>query len=668
MRELPSGIPNDTVELGEVIRTVRLGWRSVLSWLAIGLVSALAIIVFVPAQFKGRASVLVRTASESGSSLLSKVTGLDLPSGDIGGGLKSPLETEIQLLKSRSLIGHVMDSLRLQVRVRTPRGVPAAAVVEHTELSGAFAPSTYRFVRTDENRYRVSGGDSEVVAVGGEPLRLAEGSITLRRTGLPDRFTLKLYDREDAIARFQKRLDVGKAGGDVAKIAYDADDSLTAASATNALVDLYLAQRKTVDRGVNQRRVEFLSEQLDSIGRELSGVERQLRRQQESSGVLDALVVGKAEIEGVGLMRRTLIEAEVEEGAINQLLAQVEAGTVKPRQLGAYPTFATGTALTPLMTQLAELETARIRLLERRTEKDPEVLALEQSIRMIEDQFLGATRSYASVIGRQRAELSTRIDSLQKRLLSLPAAAETGGRLQRDVMRLTQVYAGVQAQLVQGRLATIGEGGLVRQLDFAESPRKPSFPEPWLTFGLGAFGGLVLGVLFALITGWFGRWLRDPREIERATGLSAQRLAPDTPLVVAGNAPRTVLVVPIERGAPSGVVAQRLLASASHQGGNATFLDLSNPLTPTVNGNGLAVGPMIDQLESQYSMVVVHLPGLATDATLAALRNNRPVLLVAPAGRVSRARLEAAVQMLQRLQVPCAGVVIGDAPGTRVPA
>ena len=36
--------------------------------------------------------------------------------------------------------------------------------------------------------------------------------------------------------------------------------------------------------------------------------------------------------------------------------------------------------------------------------------------------------------------------------------------------------------------------------------------------------GLVAGMIAALILGWFGRWLRDPLEIQRVTGLVAQRL------------------------------------------------------------------------------------------------------------------------------------------------
>ena len=45
---------------------------------------------------------------------------------------------------------------------------------------------------------------------------------------------------------------------------------------------------------------------------------------------------------------------------------------------------------------------------------------------------------------------------------------------------------------------------------------------------------------------------------------------------------------------------------------------------------------MIDELERRQDsgMVIVQMPGLSSETTVAALNENRPVLLVAPPGRV----------------------------------
>lgn len=669
---LPAPPPSDTIDVADVIRTLRRQWRAVIGFLVIGVLGAGAVVLFAPRRFDGKATLLARPGHQSTSSIAGRITGLGELLGGLGGiGTAGSLETELQVLRSRELTGRLVDSLQLQLRVRDPAGVAPLALIASSDLPGSFEPRTYKFERAANGTYRADRDGKQYELTPGRPGPLDIGSLTLRAADLPQRFKIKVMDREDAITRVGKNVTVTKAGGDVAKIVYRGDDSVTAAAAVNALVKFYLERGKTTDRGINQRRVEYVSAQLDSTGAELSRTERELRQYQESSRILDAEVMGQVELEASAELRKTLTELQVDEAGIKQLLAQADRGRLTSRELAAYPTFLRGSSANPLATQLSELEAQRIRLLERRTERDPEVRALDETMRLVEANIVGVARSYATAVTRQREEMQTRVDSIQRTLLALPAAAQRGGRLQRDVRRLTQIYAALEAQLIEARLAAIGEGGEVRQIDVAVPQRKPAFPQPWLTMGIGTAGGLLTGMIAALILSWFGRWLRDPIEIERAMGITALRFEPGAPLLVAGTgSARSVLVVPVGDGARAGaaIVAERLVHTARQRTLQATIVDLSSSHT---TGNGKVaieseqVGALIERLEQQNGMVVVQLPGLTSDVTFAAMRETRPVILVTPPGPVDRVRLAQAVETLRRLQVPCAGVVITDEPTPR---
>ena len=656
---------SDTVDVADVMRTLRRQWRGIVAFLALGVFGALAVVLFAPRRYEGKASVLARPGAGSGGSILGR-----LGNGGIGelignvagmGGTRTDFETELQVLKSRDLTGRLVDSLKLQFSPRAPRGVAATSYVAASQLQPSFEPRVYVFQRTPNGAYRTEHEGKTYELTPGQPSALDIGTLTLASGPLPPSFGLKVFDREDAITRVGNRLRITKAGGDVAQIVFSGDDSISAAAAPNALVAFYLERRRTVDRGVNQRRVEYVTAQMDSTAALLGATERALRQYQERSGILDAELVGKAQWDGAVQLRKSLTDVEVDAAAINQLLAQANAGTLTHRQLAAYPTFLRGSSISPMITQLGELDAARIKLLERRTEKDPEVIALDQSIAATEDQILSMARSYANAVNKQRAEMAAQLDSLQHSLTALPAAAEQGGRLQRDVLRLTQIYGALQAQLVEARLGAIGEGGEIKPLDLAVAPRKPSFPEPFLTMGIGTAGGLLAGIVAALFLGWFGRWLRDPVEVERLAGVTAQRFQADAPLLLLGKgSARSVLVVPLD-GARTGLVAERLARTATARAVSATVLDLSSDSAS--NGNGQShytvSGPAIEDLERQFGLVIVQLPPLSSEATLAALNEARPVLLVAP-NRVDRGRLSSALEMLRRMDVPCAGVVIGD--------
>jgi uncharacterized protein involved in exopolysaccharide biosynthesis len=655
MRQLAAPA-SDGIEIADVARTVRGQWRAVIGFLLAGVLTALGVLAFAPRLYEGKALLLARpNSSESGGSILGRLSNVgDLMRGGGLGGLTSPFESELQVLRSRAIAGRIVDSLQLQFLVRDPRGVPALQFIVDSDLPGRFAPRRYRFERTPKG-YRVQRDGRWYDLVPGTPSRLDVGSVTLAATGLPASFSMKVIDREDAITRLSKKFTANKAGGDVAKITYRGEDPITAAAVPNLVIAYYLDRRKTVDRGVNVKRVDYITAQLEATGAELAATERALRQHQVASGVLDAEIVGKAELDGAVALRESLTVVQVEESALMQTLAQVANGTSSARNLASYPAFMRGSSISPLIAQITEAEAAKVRLLERRTEKDPEVMVLDQNIQALEVQILGFARSYASGITKHRIGLQAQVDTLQRRMLSLPVAAERGGRMQRDIIRLTAIYTALQAQLVEARLAAIGEGGDIRSIDDAAVPRKPWFPEPYSTLGIGTLGGLVAGMIAALFLGWFGRWFRDPVEIERATGIMVQQFASDAPLLVAGSG-RTVLVVPLAPGAQAGAVAQRLAHTATTRSLATKVLDLSN-------GNGTETGhsaALIDKLEAENGMLVVQLPDLAHESTVAALRENRPVLLVAPPGRVDRVQLSSALDLLQRAGVPCAGVVLSE--------
>lgn len=654
---------SDGIDLSDVARTIRLQWRAVIAFVLVGTLAAVAVVLFAPRRYEGRASLLARSgSSDVGASILGRLGSVgELVRGGGLGGAGSQFESEIQLLRSRAIIRRAVDSLQLQFLVRDPRGRPALDFVSGSALNALFAPRTYRFERQASGAYRVQANDSTYDLVPGTPGRIDIGTITLRSTGLPKTFALKVLDGDDAVTRVLDRLGTTKAGGEVARVVYHGEDSITAAAVPNLILANYLERRKTVDRGVNARRVEYVTAQVDSVGQALAARERELREYQERSGVLDAEMVGKAHLEAAVALRESLTVAQVEEGVLRQMLAQNAAGTLSTRQLAAYPAFIRGTTVSALANQLSETEAQRTKLLERRTERDPEVMALDKNIADIESQILGMTRSYTSSVAQHRANLAAQVDSMRTEMLALPVAAERGGRMTRDITRLTAIYTALQAQLVDARLAAISEGGEVRPVDFASVPRKPAFPEPWSTMGIGTVGGFVMGLVAALFLGWFGRWFRDPVEIERATGIAVQRLQSDVPLLINGRGARTLLVAPIAEGAQASTVAQRVAHTATSRAVQTNVLDLSGTSNGTSNPAAL-----IDKLEGESAMLVVQLPDLTGQAAMAALRETRPVLLVAPPGPVDRGKLGGALDLLQRAGVPCAGVVISDAPTRRI--
>lgn len=646
---------SDTVDLVEVGRTIGRGWRTIAIAVGVGLLTALAVLWLVPKRFQGVTTVVVRSDQGGGASLLARL-GLGDAASSGGGGLlpggagRADLDTEVEILSSRALIGQIVDSLNLQVEVREPAGMPAHELVEQVRIPGAFKDIKVALER------RGSGwvaGDGEQSS---QAVRLGRGVVQLSPAAEQlSRIELRVFDREDAIERLSRRLDVSKGKGEVIEVAYSGRDSLTASAVPNALAAAYLARRRITDRGTNRHKVEFLNAQLDSVRGELSEAELALQAFQESSGLVDGSVISKIQLEAAGDLRKEVGTIDVERGALLQLMDQVAQGRMSARQLAAYPSFLRSPAINDLLSQMATLETERLKLLERRLESDVEVVAMDRSIASLEGQLLPMARAYHSSLERQRHDLDRQLDTLRSSLGALPAAMVAGGRRQREVVRLNQIHGALQAQLVEARLAAVGEGGDATVLDSANPAKKAQFPPRAATLTAGVGGGLIAGIVIVLIGGSVGRWVDDPRAIERIVGMPTVQLERGAPLLVgSGENTRTVLLLPLDARTSTAGVAERLARTAMARGITATVLDLSE-------ADGVAdtmVGPTIKRLEGEHGFVIVRLPQLDADATAAALANSRPVLLVAPPDRVDRRELMGTVAALRHLEVPCAGVVM----------
>jgi tyrosine-protein kinase Etk/Wzc len=663
--------PADTVDVADLAREVVRGWRAVIGGALLGALVAAALVLFVPPRYAATTSVLLRSANDPAGSLLSRIgVGGDI-AGAVGGGalgnaLKSPMETELQLLKSRDVLGQVSDTLGLQARVLSPRGVASRALVQARAYPGAFRPVTVEFRRGPDGRYAVSGGGAAAhVAPGGEVRVPRVGAVRLAAGPLPESFRLRFEDREDAITRIDDRLSVEKKGGELAEVAFSGPDSLTAAAVPNAVSAVYLQRRRTVDRGLNQRRYEFLVAQLDSVQAQLAPAEGALRRVQESTGVYDPELAGRSGAEAVQALRTELAPAEAQRQAVRQLLARIDAGAIRPRQLTAFPAFLVSPAINTLLTQLATLETERTQLLERRTPRDPEVVALTRSIDDLERQFEPLARTYATALDRQTEELRRQEGELTARLAALPGDAQSNLRRQRDVRRLTQTLLGLQAQIIDVRLAAVSEGGQVRLVDAAVAPKKIRFPRPLPTLAVSVVLGVLVGTVWAAAGGALGSRVRIPADAERVTGLPAVEYTTGGPLLLGPGARAGTLIAAGVGGEPgdAAAVAHQLVRHALERGHTAADVDLTAASAPAP----ATAARQVEAAEVSHGLVAVAVAGLDDPRAAPVLESPRAVLLVARARRTRRVDLADAAATVARLGLPCLGVVVvSGAPGRDV--
>jgi tyrosine-protein kinase Etk/Wzc len=467
------------IDLGSVAATVRRRALVVAGGVAAGLLAAVGVLLLVPPRFGGHALVLVRTSSSDPSALVKSRLGPigELLPSSLGGGADQELATELSLLQSRAVLGTVVDSLRLEVVPKDPSRVAPATLVDSVRVTRRFKPQNVALVRG--------------------PNSLPFGTVWARTSA-----KVKLIDREDAIDELIARLDVKKSGGDAVAVNYVGRDSVTAAAVPNLAAAIYMVRRRTVDRGLNQRRLEFLAAKADSVRKDLrSSADVLASVAQENQTGTAPDIAARALADETGSLEARMSELRGSAAALDSLIAAVQTKRMDPRWLAGFPELLRSPALNDLISQIARVETERTVMLSRAAETAPSVIALAQARDSLVAQVLPIAISYRMSLGRQIASASADLQRLHAEIGRLPRQTAAVAKEQAEVTRLAQMNAGMGAQVLEARLAAMLEGGDVRVIDDAVSPRRPTFPRPLPTLAMGVLGGLLVGVALALLIG-----------------------------------------------------------------------------------------------------------------------------------------------------------------------
>jgi uncharacterized protein involved in exopolysaccharide biosynthesis len=451
----------------------------VLGGILAGALVAAAILLFVPPRFDGRAMMLIRTSSalDPTAMVKDKMGALSelMPSSLGLGGSEEELATELALLQSRAVLGSVVDSLSLEVVPKKPNRVPASSLVDSLRLTGRFKPVKVPLV-TGVNRFPTA-------------------TIWAKQGG-----EIKLLDREDAIDEMVDRLSVRKAGGGAVEITYRARDSVSAARVPNLVAAIYMQRRKTVDRGLNQRRLEFLAAKADSVRGDLrhsADVLADVSRRAGAGAAPD--IAGRALAEQTGALEAKLSELKASEAALDSFVTTSGQRGFDPRRLAGIPDLLKSPAVNELVSQMAKVETDRTVLLATRPETAPQVVALAHARDSLAGQLMPLATSFRQSLARQRASLEQDLQLLHAQISRLPGQAAAVAKEQAEMARLAAMNAGMGAQVLSARLAALAEGGDVRLIDEAVSPRRVTFPRPLPTIALGLVGGAVVGFVLALV-------------------------------------------------------------------------------------------------------------------------------------------------------------------------
>ena len=157
-----------------------------------------------------------------------------------------------------------------------------------------------------------------------------------------------------------------------------------------------------------------------------------------------------------------------------------------------------------LQSKLLEAQQKKRELVSRFTEEHPAVKTLDEQIQA----------------------WNREIAALNARVKGMPTVQQDALRLERDVKVNNELYQQLRNNALQLQLVREGKVGNVRLIDPAAMPEAPVRPKKALTLVLALGIGLIGGIVIALARAAFFRGVRSPQEVEAQTGLSVYSTIP----------------------------------------------------------------------------------------------------------------------------------------------
>jgi succinoglycan biosynthesis transport protein ExoP len=487
------------VHIRDVISAMRRRWLLVAAVFAACVATSAVVVFREPAQYRATATIQLTDARRSITQGLEARDAERTNPRDI-------TASQVQVLKSRALIGVVVDSEGLRLRAVSDEISPA--LFTRVQIDSAVDADTF-VVRFSDNAVTVRKRAESTEVPYGAPYEGVGLSFAIASRPPVPQTTLIVSPREAAIDRALGNVRTAPRGEtNVIDVSYTDIAPEVAQRVTNRLVRAFHDANIRSAQSQSRRRRVFLEEQLHEIEGQLAKAENALASFRSSQRVFSAR--GSLEARQGSLLALEMRRGELaaDRRVYGDLLAKLQRprspqGEDAIRALIAVPDLSANPVVKQLYEQRVQYQMARDSLTTgvwRSAPTNPDVARLDQLIATTDQRFVGA-------LGGQIATLDARLealDTLRAQNAAVAAALPRVESIEEQLARRVEANRGLVDRLKdefqKARMAEVVEEGQVEILDEASLPYRPLSRMRSLKLLLGVIVGLGLGVVAALVT------------------------------------------------------------------------------------------------------------------------------------------------------------------------
>ncbi|MBO9584144.1 MAG: polysaccharide biosynthesis tyrosine autokinase [Flavobacterium sp.] len=511
----------DETNIREQLGKYIVHWRWFLIATTIGIGLAFLYLRYTIPTYRASTSILVKDEKKGG--MLSELSAFaDL---GLGGGMKSNVDNEIEILKSRTLAEGTIKKLNLNISLFVKENFTNRDIYGSSPIKVTFINKSVLFEQSkiDLNcklltpltfLLEVDGDEKEKFLLSsqktfkyGEQISTKIGTLIVEKTAFYEKNHADQFESirivispvDNVVAAFRNKMTVEPINKTSSVVSISISDPVSkkAEDFLDTMIEIYNENAADDKNSISETTSKFIANRLLLITQELDGVEQDVESFKKTNQLTDIDSEAKLFMQGSTEYDKKGVETEIQLNVVNSLLDFIKKSTnsdLLPANMIADKGDTSG-----LISSYNQLVLDRNRILKSATEENPAVLKLDQQIMALKSNVASSLSRMQANLQIQNRDIKNQEHILNNKIGKIPVQERQFRVIARQQKVKEELYLYLLQKREETAIALSVTEPNARVIDTAKAEKNQIAPKGKIIYLAGILFGLLVpfGFIYA---------------------------------------------------------------------------------------------------------------------------------------------------------------------------